>query len=95
MTPKEEQWLAEYHRQEARQRVKRYCIILGFWCVIAVIWLIYLFWEPDRRFSFIDSLFLMTILINGVNAVKEILDGKRIASGRKSAASADRHRTDI
>ena len=93
MTPNEEQWLAEYHRQEAQKQAKRGYLALGCWCLLAIAWLICLFTEHDRKFSFTDSLFLITIVINCTAAVKQVMEGRRIAAGRKSTTSTDPHPT--
>lgn len=93
MTPKEEQWLAEYHRQEAQKQAKRGYLALGCWCLLAIAWLICLFTAPDRKFSFTDSLFLITIIINCAAAVKQVMKGRRIAAGRKSTTGTGPHPT--
>lgn len=93
MTTKEEQWLAEYHRQEAQKQAKQGYLALGFWCLFAIAWLICLFTAPDRKFSFMDSLLLITIVSNGATAVKQVMSGRRITAGRKSTTSTDPHPT--
>lgn len=85
MTPKEEQWLAEYHRREAGDRIKGLYRTLWFWGVFAIIWLVLLFAEPDHKFNFSDCAFLMVIIFNSSNAVREITRNKRIVAGEKPA----------
>lgn len=94
MTPKEEQWLAEFNRREAKQRIRGLYRSLWFWGALAVIWLIILFSEPDNKFDFSDSLFLMVIILNGGNAIREIIRNKRIIAGEKPAAVKEQDSTE-
>lgn len=82
MTPKEEQWLAEYRRREAKDRIKGLYISLWFWGAFTIIWLIILFAEPEHKFNFSDSAFLMVIIFNSTNTIREIIRNKRFAAGK-------------
>lgn len=81
MTPKEEQWLVKYHRREAKDRIKGLYRALWFWGVFAIVWLIILFAEPEHKFNFSDSAFLMVIIFNSSNTIREIIRNKRIVAG--------------
>ena len=83
MTPKEEKWLAEYRRREAAEAAKMQRRALWFWGMFAVVCLAVRFSEPDKKFSFWDSLFLMMIVINVFNTVRELIRNRRIAAGEK------------
>lgn len=84
MTPKEEKWLAEYKRQEARQRIKMLYRTLIFWGVFTIVCLIIQFSYPEEKFSFSNSLILLMIIINVGNAIREIIRNKRIAADGNS-----------
>ena len=47
--------------------------------------IILLFSESDSKFTFSDSLLLMTIVINAGMAIRELIRSKRITAGKKSA----------
>ena len=93
MTPDETKWLAEHNRREARKRIKGLYRALLFWGVFAIVWLVILFSEPDKKFSLTDSLFLMTIVINGFYAVRELIRNKRIVAGNNPAETGDNDNT--
>lgn len=81
MKPKEEQWLAEYRRREAKDRIKGLYISLWSWGAFTIIWLIILFTEPEEKLNFTDYTLLMVIIFSGSNALREIIRNKRIAAG--------------
>ena len=85
MTPNEEKWLVEYRQREAEDKIKGLYRALIFWSVFAIIWLTILFSMPKGKFGITDSLFLMVIIINSANVIRELIRNKRIASGEKSA----------
>lgn len=90
MTPKEEKWLAEYRRREAAEAAKMQRRALWFWGMLFTAWaVIGLFQKPESRFSFSDSLLLMTIIINAGTTIRELIRNRRIAAGEKSAETTD------
>lgn len=88
MTPKEEKWLAEYNRREARQRIKGLYRALALWGAFAIIWLTVLFSMPKSKFDITDSLFLMTIIVSVANIIRELIRNKRIAADRDAEEPA-------
>lgn len=93
MTPDETKWLAGHNRREARERIKRLYRALLFWGVFAIVWLVILFSEPDKKFSLTDSLLLMMIVINGFYAVREHIRNKRIVAGNNPAETGNSDNT--
>lgn len=89
MTPNEEQWLAEYHRREAKDRIKGLYRALWSWGAIAIVWLIILITEPEYKLDFADYSLLLVIIFNCSNAVREIIRNKRIAAGEKPAKTRE------
>lgn len=85
MTPREEQWLAEHNRREAQNRIKWQYRALVFWGAVALIWLVIRFSEPEKEFHITDYLFILMIVINSANAIREIIRNKRIAADRPRA----------
>lgn len=56
-----------------------------FWGAVALIWLVIRFSEPEKGFRITDYLFIMMIVINSANAIREIIHNKRIAAGQRRA----------
>lgn len=86
MTPQEEKWLEEYRRRKAAETAKMQSRVLWICGVLFAVWaIILLFSESDSKFTFSDSLLLMTIVINAGMAIRELIRSKRIIAGKKNA----------
>ena len=89
MTSQEEKWLTEYNRREAAHRIKGLYRALVLWGLFTIVCLAVRLSEPDKKFSFWDSLFLMMIVINVFYTIRELVRNKRIVAGGNPAETED------